>query len=189
MASKTFKRSDRHKKVRLAPGWRKPKGLQNKKRLQLKNQGLNVSSGYRSANSARYKYKDLEIVTVLTTESLKTIDKKTQAALIGKTGKKKKLELIAEAEKLGITIVNLNIENYKENAAKFLEDRKKVAKERTKKQEEKAKAEQAEKNTVAKAKKEKEEKNKSETEVSVEEKQKKEKEEKDKILTKATTKK
>jgi len=175
----------------MAPGWRKPKGLQNKKRLQLKNQGINVKPGYRTPNATRDKYKELEIITITSIESLKTIDKKTQAALIGKTGKRKKLEIIAEAEKLGITIVNLNTETYKENAAKFLEERQKAAKARDKKQEDKKKAEQEEKAKAEKAKKEKEDNSVQGTEpgkaeLSPEEKQKKEKEEKDKILTKAS---
>jgi len=189
MASNKFIRTSAHKKKRMAPGWRKPKGLQNKKRLQLKNHGINVKPGYRKPKTTRGKSKELEIISTTSLELLKLMDKKTQAVLIGRTGKKKKLEIIAEAEKLGIQIVNLNTENYKENASKFLEERKKAVNVRNKKQQDK-KQQELEKEKAEKEKKAKkdEEKDSQKAELTPEEKQKKEKEEKDKILTKPTTK-
>lgn len=179
MTKKTFVRKDAHKKARISNTWRKPKGIQNKKRLNRKNHGINVRPGYCSPVSSRGKHKTgLEIVPVISIESLKSIDPKTQGVLILKTGKKTKMEIIKEAEKLKIQILNLDVAKYKESVEKFLADRKDTATKREKKEAQKKKE----------SLDEKVDNKKDEPELSAEEKKKLEKEEKDKILTKGNSK-
>jgi len=176
MTKKEFVRSDAHKKSRISKGWRKPKGIQNKKRLNRKNHGKNVVPGYGSPISEKGKHKSgLAIANVSQISELKDINPKTTGIIISKTGKKTKMEIITEAEKLKITVLNLDISKYKESVKKFLEDRKKTVDEKKKKAAEKKKEKLDEKIEKAKEKKE---------ELTPEEKKKQEKEEKDKILIK-----
>ena len=177
--AKKFIRKDAHKKTRVGTGWRKPKGIQNKKRLQRKGNATKVKPGFGTKTTEKNTTRQgLKIITITTTEELKNINPKTQAIIISKTGKKKKLEIIAEAEKAKITITNFNAARYKENAQKQQEQKEETSKERKKKLEEKARTEKA-------AEKKKEDKKTETTELSDEEKKKHEKEEKDKVLTKA----
>lgn len=176
--SKEFKRKDLHKKKRLPDKWRKPKGITNKMGLKRKGHRVKVSPGFGTKNSDKgtHNKSGLKIVIITSKEQLKSVNPKLQGIILGKAGKKKKLEIIDEAEKLKITILNFKIKEYKESAEQYLKIKKQEAEEREKK---KAAKEEAEK----KADKKKEEK-KEEPELSEEEKKKQEKEEKDKIIIK-----
>lgn len=179
--SKDFIRKDAFKKKRLGQTWRKPKGLQNKKRLQRKGNARKVKPGFGTKNTDRHTTKaGLKIITITTLAQLKEVNPKTHAIIIGKTGMNKKLQLLEEAEKAKITIANLNVKKYKEQAEEKLKEKKQAAKERETKLVDKAK-EEAKKEKKAEEKKKEAEKPK-ETE---EEKKKREKEEKDKLLIKA----
>jgi large subunit ribosomal protein L32e len=169
--AKKFVRRDAHKKKRISNTWRKPKGLQNKMRLQTRGHSKNVKPGYIK------QPKGQKIIDIYNKEQLKGLDPKLHSVVIAKVSKRKKLEIIEEAEKLKLTIVNLNLKLYKEKAEEFLKARKEAAK---KKQERDAKKKVAEKKTEEKEEEKKEEKKE---ELSDEEKKKKEKAEKDKILT------
>ncbi|MGV8162940.1 MAG: eL32 family ribosomal protein [Candidatus Nanoarchaeia archaeon] len=172
--AKKFIRKDTHKKKRLALVWRKPKGITNKKRLNRKGHSPNVRPGYGTKDTERGKNKQgLLIVQVSTMDQLNKINPKTEAALISGLGKKKKLEMIAQAEKQKITLANFNAKAYKEQAQKFLELKKT---ESTQKKQEQKKAEKVELEEKIEQK-EKEEKTQ-------EQKKKEEKEEKDKVLLK-----
>ena len=174
--AKKFIRKDTHKKKRLALVWRKPKGITNKKRLGRKGHSANVNPGFGSKASDRGKNKQgLMITLVFNLDQLKKVDPKTQAALLAGVGKKKKTELIAEAEKLKITLVNFNSKAYTERVEKFLSSKKQ--KSTTKK------VEKVEEAKVAKESKS-EEKVESDEVKTPEQKKKEEKEEKDKVLTK-----
>jgi large subunit ribosomal protein L32e len=152
-----FKRSDKHKKKKLKGGWRRPKGLHNKIRLQKKGYGKKVKTGY--------KRRSEEIVLVNKKEQLAT---KPKSIIIAKVSRKNKEEIINEAKKLGINIINLNIERF------------------NKKTEEKnlLKQEKQKKVTERKSKKKTIEKKVEKEEKTDEEKKKENKEEKDKVLTK-----
>jgi ribosomal protein L32E len=170
--AKKFIRKDAHKKKRLPTSWRSPKGITNKMRLKRKGHPACVRPGYGTKATERGKNdQGLFIVNVCNMEELKKVDPKTQSALIANVGTKKKMELIAEAEKLKITLTNLNAKKFKENAEKFLAEKKHES--------EHKKTSKKTAEPVA----EKEEKNKEEQ--SPEEKKKAEKQEKDKVLTKA----
>jgi ribosomal protein L32E len=177
--AKKFIRKDVHKKKRLSLVWRKPKGITNKRRLNQSGHAPCVRPGYGTKSSDRGKNKQgLMIISVATIDQLKKINPKTQAALLAGVGKKRKIELMNEAEKLKITLVNFNPKLYTEKVEKFLAEKKKDSEKKKTEVKEAKIAEEKKKEKKAEAKKEAEE------EQSEEEKRKAEKEEKDKILTK-----
>ncbi|RMF55291.1 50S ribosomal protein L32e [Candidatus Woesearchaeota archaeon] len=168
-----FVRKDAHKKKRLKMKWRKPKGLQNKKRLGLRGYGKKVSIGYGTKKSEKHLSKDgLRIMRVQNVKELKSINKNTDAVLIAAVGTKKKLEIMQAAEKEGIKIINLK--EVKKSIEKRKEDMKK-RKEMKEAKKKKKKIEEKEEKSLEK---------KVEKEESEEEKRKLEKKEKDKVLTK-----
>lgn len=186
--AKKFIRKDMHKKKRIdGSGWRKPKGITNKRRLNKKGHPANVRPGYGSLDSNRNTFEGLEILTVHNVSELEVLDPKVYAVVIGRAGKQKKLDMISKAEELKLKIVNLKVDKFKESTKNFFDLRKKVSEEKS---EEKKKKERELKDLEKKAelKKKEDEKKVSEEKVddknlSDEEKQKQEKKEKDKILT------
>lgn len=166
----TFKRKDHHKKARVGNAWRRPRGLQNKLRLQKKGHDVRVKDGY--GKSEKNKFKGLDIVFVERFEDLKNLDPKKHALQIKKLSIKNKIKIIEEAIKKQFTFANLRAEAYLKNAKERLAQNKneKAKKEEKKKVDEKAQPEKTE------DKKE---------EKSVEEQKKEEKKEKDKVLTKS----
>lgn len=181
--SKEFKRKDLHKKKRLPDKWRKPKGITNKMGLKRKGHNVKVSPGFGTKKSEKGKHRTgLKIIKITSKEQLKSVNPKTDGIILGKSGKKKKLEIIEEAEKLKITILNFKIKQYKESAEQYLKIKKQEAEEREKK---KAAKEEAEKKAEKKKSDKKEDKKEEEkTELSEEDKKKQEKEEMEKIITK-----
>ena len=179
---KKFIRKDMHKKKRIAgSGWRKPKGITNKRRLNRKGHSANVRPGYGSPDNKRNTFEGLKIVTVYNVAELESIDPKLCAVVIASVGKQKKLDLVKKAEELKFKIVNLKVDKFKENVQNFFDLRKKVSKEKV---EEKKKKEAELKELEKKADSKKKVEDKAEEkELSDEEKQKLEKKEKDKILT------
>jgi len=178
--SKDFIRKDAFKRKRVNQTWRKPRGLQNKKRLQKKGNARKVKPGFGTKDTDRHTTKaGLKIITITTQAQLKEVNPKTHAIIIGKTGMNKKLQLLEAAEKAKITVTNLNIKKYKELAEGKLKEKKESAKERETKLTEKTREEE-------KKEKKAEEKKKEATkpEETEEDKKKREKEEKDKLLTK-----
>jgi len=178
--AKTFIRKDVNKKARLPVTWRKPKGITNKKRLNRKGHTINVRTGYGSKDSDRNKIQGFQITLVHNLAELKQLNPKTQCAILARAGKKKKMELIKEAQTLKIKIVNLNTTKYEERVKKFLEERQQKTK--NKRQDKVQKESQKEEQKKADEKKQ-------ETapvqELSEEEKKKAEKVERDKVLTKS----
>ncbi len=169
-----FKRQDSHKKKRLKDKWKRPKGLHSKMRLNKKGYRKIVEVGYGNKKTQRSLIENLEVVYVNNLGQLKNIDKKKQGIIINSNvGNKKKIEIIKQAEKGKIKI--LNIKNPKGFMEKIDEQRKREKEEKEKKGKEKKEKKKAEK-----PKKKEEEKE----EVDEEEKKKQEKKEKDKVLTK-----
>jgi large subunit ribosomal protein L32e len=185
MIPKKFVRKDSHKKARINDKWRKPKGIQNKRRLNHKGHSPIVKPGYGKKSSERdiHRKTGLKIVYVKSVEGLKGVNAKEHGIILPGIGKKKQLEIILEAEKKNITILNIKAKEYKEEIAKQYKDKKKESEE--KKQEREKQAKELEEKAKEQEKKKAEEKKKeSEEELSEEDKKKKEKEEKDKVLTK-----
>lgn len=88
--------------------WRVPRGIHSKVRRHYGYRPPLVSIGYRGPNAARGLHPSgFEEVMVHTLEELKAINKTTQAARVGGTvGGRRAAELEAEADKLGIRILN-----------------------------------------------------------------------------------
>jgi large subunit ribosomal protein L32e len=115
--------------------WRKPTGRDNKMREKRRGYPAVVSIGYRGTKISRDTLKNKQPIMVMNIADLKNI-KESGIAIIGKVGKKKKLEIAVEAKKMKIEIYNMNPD-------KYIEKNKKVKKEKkveTKKKDDKKKS-------------------------------------------------
>lgn len=87
--------------------WRKPKGRDNKMREKRKGYPSIVSIGYRTKKTERGKINNQNTIKI---NNLKELEKiKEKHILIGRVGKKKRLEIIKKAQEKGIKIHNLNV--------------------------------------------------------------------------------
>jgi large subunit ribosomal protein L32e len=104
-----FVRQESWKYVRLKENWRNPQGVDNKMRMRVKGWPPKVSIGYRGPRIARGLHPSgCTEILVYTPEQLKNIDPKTQSARIAHTvGKRKKMQILSEARKKGIRVLNL----------------------------------------------------------------------------------
>ena len=184
-----FIRHDSHKKVRVSNVWRKPKGRQNKMRLNKKGYARSRSTGYSSPKLSYGLSREGFIQTVITSiTQLAGLDPKKNAIIVSRTlGLRRKQEIILAANKQNIKILNIDIVKFEEKVKNIAAKKKAHQKNLSARQETKSKA----------AKKEKEEKSKEKDKDSVkvaketskipvgkEVKKLQEKKEKDKILTK-----
>jgi len=85
--------------------WRKPKGRDNKMREKRRGQPAVVKIGYQKQNPK-------SLIIIYNTKDLEKV-KKQDLVIVGKIGKKKKIELLKKAKEKGIKL-NLNIEKYLE---------------------------------------------------------------------------
>ena len=97
--------------------WRKPKGRHNKMREKRRGYPAVVKIGYRKGNHK----------TMITIHNIKELEKSKDRGIIvvGKIGKKKKIEIAKKAKEKGIKIYNLNVEKFlEENKPKITENKK-----------------------------------------------------------------
>ena len=103
--------SSRHSKLgrkrKAKQVWRKPKGRHNKMREKRRGYPAVVKIGYGKSNRK----------SLTTIYNIKELEKAKGIIVVGKIGKKKKIEIAKKAKEKGIKIYNLNIE-------KFLEENK-----------------------------------------------------------------
>lgn len=99
------------KKRKKKQVWRKPKGRDNKMREKRKGYPAIVSVGYK-------KGKKKSAIIVKNLKDLEKI-KKEDVIIIGKIGKKKKIEIVKKANELRIGFCNLDVK-------KFLKDLEKT---------------------------------------------------------------
>jgi len=83
-----------------------------------------VSIGYKRDTKSRGKIQDKQIVIIRNTKDLEKI-KKNQISIIGKIGKKKKIEIAEKAKEKKIQIYNLNTEKFLKKKIKPKEEKKK----------------------------------------------------------------
>ena len=103
-----FRQFEEWRFVRIKDQWRKPKGIDNKMRQKRKGWPKTVNVGYGSPKAVRhYHPSGLQEIFVYNTGDLTIVDPETQVARIGgSVGKRKRKEIIREAELLGIKLLN-----------------------------------------------------------------------------------
>ncbi|MBS7647339.1 MAG: 50S ribosomal protein L32e [Candidatus Bathyarchaeia archaeon] len=105
-----FVRHESWRYDRLKENWRRPKGIDNKMRRKIKGWPQTVNVGYRGPKASRGIHPSgYEEVLVYNIEDLKKVDAKTQAVRIAHTvGKKKRMQILQEARKKRIVVLNLS---------------------------------------------------------------------------------
>ncbi len=100
--------------------WRKPKGRDNPVREKKKGYGPFVKDGYKSSATTRGKINGKIPVVVYTLAELHKVTAH-QIAIIGKVGKKRKMELVTMAKEKNIPVQNVNIGRYLKSQNKVQE--------------------------------------------------------------------
>ena len=103
-----FVRQESWRYKRLRPNWRKPKGIDNKMRLQLSGWPPIVKVGYRSPRSERGLHPSgKQEILVHNVDELSGVDPAKHVVRIARTvGLKKRLEILKEARRIGIRVLN-----------------------------------------------------------------------------------
>jgi large subunit ribosomal protein L32e len=106
-----FKRQESWRYKRVKENWRKPRGIDSKMRKKVKGWPPSPEAGYRSPKKIRglhpSGYKEARVQTL---EDINAIDPETQAIRIARTvGGKKRVEILALADKRGIHVLNPRI--------------------------------------------------------------------------------
>ncbi|MBI4399386.1 50S ribosomal protein L32e [Candidatus Micrarchaeota archaeon] len=98
-----FKRKDRK---RVKDNWRKPRGIDNKKRLKIKYMGREPNIGWRNSKETRYLHPSgLKEVLIYNSKDLNKHKGKC-LRIAHSVGMKKKTEIVQKATELGIKVVN-----------------------------------------------------------------------------------
>ncbi len=103
-----FNRQESFRYKRLKKGWRKPRGLHSKMRMNFGYRPDMARVGFRGPKKVRGLHPSgFEEVMVHNPSDVKKIDPETQAARIsGNVGTRKRVEIIKKAEELKIRILN-----------------------------------------------------------------------------------
>ena len=103
-----FRRFESWRFVRIKDHWRKPKGIDNHMRLNLRGWPKVVNVGYRSPKQVRHLHPSgNEEVAVHNIGDLAIIDPETQVARIGgSVGTKKRINIVREADLRSIRVLN-----------------------------------------------------------------------------------
>jgi large subunit ribosomal protein L32e len=101
-----FNRCDSHKKKKLSPSWRRPRGLHNKLRQQIAAKGKVVKIGYGSPKNVRgYHPCGMKEVLVSTPADLKEAEG-CAVRIAGTVGMKKRDEIEAMAREMNLKVLN-----------------------------------------------------------------------------------
>ena len=105
----TFTRYGFGTKKQLSASWRRPRGMHNKKRRQIKAKGPGPKPGYGSPLAVRYMHPSgFAEVRVFSPDEIECLDPKTQEVRIaGSVGGKKRAVIQEKAREAGLKILNL----------------------------------------------------------------------------------
>jgi large subunit ribosomal protein L32e len=103
--------------------WRKPKGRDNKMREKRKGYPQVVSIGFRKNSRQREDAKDRKTRIVKNLKDLENINK--HEIIIGKVGKKKKIEIIKKAKEKKIPIHKINPDKFLKKPGRIKNEPKK----------------------------------------------------------------
>ncbi len=115
--------------------WRKPTGRDNKMREKRKGHPITVSIGYRTDKNLRGTLNEKKPVKVMNMKDLLKI-KKDEIGVLGKIGKKNRLEIAKKAKELKIEIKNMNVNSFlkkQEKVKKKVETKTETKEEKEKK--------------------------------------------------------
>lgn len=93
--------------------WRSPKGRHSKTREKRKGYPKPVSIGYKKDKKLRDKINGKIPVIIHNIKELEKI-KNEEIAIIGKVGKRKKIEIVKKAEEKKIPVHNINVKKFLE---------------------------------------------------------------------------
>jgi len=149
-----FNRQDSHKKKKVGLGWRRPKGLQSKMRLEKKGYSRVLKVGFRSPRKTRDRTLDgLRLVTVTNVRELATLDNACCIIISSSVGLKNKLAICGKAIEKNIKINNIKdpkafIEEKKHELSNKKEEKNKKLETRKEKKEKKSKDKSKKKKTI-----------------------------------------
>ncbi|MBI1935143.1 50S ribosomal protein L32e [Candidatus Woesearchaeota archaeon] len=161
-----FVRQDIYRRKRLPWKYKKPKGIHSKMRHHFKGRMKLPSPGYKSPAKARGLHSSgLKITIVFSVREIGKIKRENEGIIIaGAVGTRKRLEILKKAKELGITVLNINIDEQLKKIEDFVSSKKNAEKTKDKPEGQKSKDEKKE--------------------LTDEQKKEAEKKEKDKLLTK-----
>ena len=124
-----FVRPESWRYLKLKESWRRPRGLDHKVRRKIKGWPPGVSVGYKGPKEARGLHPSgYREVLVHNAKEVSVIDPKTEAARIAHTvGKRKRVQIIAEAKQREVFI--LNFKSVKEKMEEEKEEEEEEAEE------------------------------------------------------------
>jgi large subunit ribosomal protein L32e len=148
-----FARPESWRYMKLKKNWRRPRGLDHKMRRKIKGWPATVSTGYKGPKVARGLHPSgYREVLVYNPADLSNIDPKFEAARIAHTvGRRKRVQIVAEAKKLEVFILNFTpVKETAEEAAETEETEEIEAKEEKPEKPGKPASKKKEKKTSAK---------------------------------------
>lgn len=116
--------------------WRRPTGRDNKMREQRRGKPALVAIGYSTDKKQRGKINNKTPITINHISQLQNV-KKENIILLGKSGKKKKLEIAKKAKEMKLEIYKLNIDKFIKMNEKKAESKDKKTEVKDKKEEKK----------------------------------------------------
>lgn len=99
-----YGRSDRK---RISDSWRKPRGVDNKKRIKLKSAGALPEVGWRNPRALRHIHPcGLKEKLVSNIDELKGVEKGVAVRIASGVGRKKRMEIVGKAKEMGLKVLN-----------------------------------------------------------------------------------